>query len=98
MAIMPRNRKTGTMVLVILIGLLVGAYLNVFFRELLPDGNVVRMLFTTPLNFGIGDFVNNKPLLVDLAAFRFQFGFQFDFSLLSIVGIFIGLYFFRWYE
>lgn len=98
MAIMPKNRKTGTLVLVVLVGLIVGAYVNVFLQALLPEGNVVRMLFTTPLTFGVGDFINNKPLLVDLAAFRFQFGLQFDFSLMSLVGIVFGLYLFRWYE
>lgn len=98
MAIIPKNRKLSTMVLVVILGLLIGSYLNVFLRALLPDGNVVRTLFTTPVTFGVGDFVNNDAVVLDLQAMRFQFGFQLDFSLLSAVGVFISLYFFRWYE
>jgi hypothetical protein len=98
MAIMPKNRKIGTMILVVLLGLIVGAYLNQFIGMLLPEGNVIRTLFTSCIRFGVGDFVSNKPLLIDLSAIRLQFGFQFELSLLSIVGIALSLYFFRWYE
>jgi hypothetical protein len=98
MALIPRNRKLGTMVLVVLLGLLIGSYLNLFARLLLPEGNVVRTVFTSALTFGVGDFVHNKPVLIDLQAIRFQFGLQLEFSLLSIAGIFVSLYFFRWYE
>ena len=98
MAIMPRNRKMSTMVLVVLLGLLIGSYLNLFFTLLFPEGNVVRLLFTSSLPFGIGDFANNKPLLIDLRAIRLQLGFQVDFSLLSFAGIAVSLYLFRWYE
>jgi hypothetical protein len=98
MAIIPRNRKISTMVLVVLLGLLIGSYLNLFFTLLLPEGNVVRLLFTSSLPFGVGDFVNNKPVLIDLRAIRMQFGFQIDFSLLSFAGIGVALYLFRWYE
>ena len=42
MAIIPKNRKMSTMILVVVLGLLIGAYLNVFLRALLPEGNVVR--------------------------------------------------------
>jgi len=98
MAIIPKNRKLSTMVLVVVLGLLIGSYLNVFLRALLPEGNVVRTVFATPVTFGIGDFVHNHPVLINLQAIRFQLGFQLDFSALSALGIFISLYFFRWYE
>jgi len=98
MAIMPKNRKIGTLVLVVLLGLIMGAYLNQFIGMLLPEGNVIRTLFTSSIKFGVGDFVSNKPVLIDLAAIRLQLGFQFEFSLLSAIGIFLSLYFFRWYD
>ncbi|MBD3243400.1 MAG: DUF4321 domain-containing protein [Chitinivibrionales bacterium] len=98
MAIIPKNRKLGTMVLVVILGLLIGSYLNLFVRALLPEGNVVRTIFATSVPFGVGDFVHNDPVVIDLRAIRFQFGFQVDFSLLSVLGVFISLYFFRWYE
>jgi hypothetical protein len=66
---------------------------------MLPGGeNVVKTFFTYSIPVGIGDFVNNKPVLVDLNAIKFQIGFMFEFSLLSIIGVFISLYFFRWYR
>jgi hypothetical protein len=98
MAIMPKNRKIGTLVLVVLLGLIIGAYLNQFIGMLLPEGNVIRTLFTSSIRFGVGDFVNNKPLLVDLSAIRLQLGFQLELSALSILGIALSLYFFRWYD
>ncbi len=99
MAIMPKQRKIGTMILVVIVGILIGSYLNSLFVALLPQGNVVKTFFTHNfISFGVGDFENNKPLLIDLDAIKFQFGFRLKFSLLSIIGVFVSLYLFRWYE
>jgi hypothetical protein len=38
------------------------------------------------------------PLVIDLSAIRFLLGFQVSFSFISIVGVFLSLYFFRWYR
>jgi xanthosine utilization system XapX-like protein len=98
MAIQLKDKKISTIVLVVIIGILIGSYLNSFV-EMLPGGeNVVKTFFTYSIPVGIGDFVNNKPVLVDLNAIKFQIGFMFKFSLLSIIGVFISLYFFRWYR
>lgn len=98
MAIPTKDKKISTLVLVVLVGILIGSFLNTFV-ELMPGGeNVVKTFFTYSIPFGIGDFVHNKPVLLDLHAIRFQIGFQIQFSLLSIIGIFISLYFFRWYR
>lgn len=98
MAIQLKEKRASTLVLVVIIGILIGSYLNSFV-EMLPGGeNVVKTFFTYSIPVGIGDFVNNKPVLVDLNAIKFQIGFMFKFSLLSIIGIFISLYFFRWYR
>jgi xanthosine utilization system XapX-like protein len=98
MAIQLKEKRASTLVLVVIIGILIGSYLNSFV-EILPGGeNVVKTFFTYSIPVGIGDFVNNKPVLVDLNAIKFQIGFMFKFSLLSIIGIFISLYFFRWYR
>jgi len=98
MAIPLKEKRISTLVLVVIIGILIGSYLNSFV-EIMPGGeNVVKTFFTYSIPVGIGDFVNNKPVLVDLNAIKFQIGFMFKFSLLSIIGIFISLYFFRWYR
>jgi len=98
MAIQLKEKRASTIIFVVLIGILIGSYLNCIV-EMLPGGeNVVKTFFTFSIPVGIGDFVNNKPVLVDLNAIKFQIGFMFEFSLLSIIGIFISLYFFRWYR
>jgi xanthosine utilization system XapX-like protein len=98
MAVPLKEKRISTLVLVALMGILVGAYLNSIV-EILPGGNnVVKTFFTYSIPFGIGDFVNNKPVLIDLNAVKFQAGFMIRFSLLSVIGIFVSLYLFRWYR
>ena len=98
MSVQLKEKRVSTMVLVVIVGILIGSYLNSIV-EMLPGGeNVVKTFFTFSIPVGIGDFVNNKPVLVDLNAIKFQIGFMFEFSLLSIIGVFISLYFFRWYR
>jgi len=98
MAVPLKEKRTSTLILVIIVGVLIGAYLNAIV-EMLPGGtNVVKTFFTWSFPFGVGDFVHNKAVLLDLNAIKFQIGFQIKFSLLSIIGIFISLYFFRWYK
>lgn len=98
MSVQLKEKRVSTLFLVVIIGILIGSYLNSIV-EMLPGGeNVVKTFFTFSIPVGIGDFVNNKPVLVDLNAIKFQIGFMFKFSLLSIIGIFISLYFFRWYR
>jgi hypothetical protein len=66
---------------------------------MIPGGNnVVQTLFTHNFTFGFGDLEHGKPFIVDLQAIKFQLGLQIHFSLLSILGIFVSLYFFRWYK
>jgi hypothetical protein len=98
MAIQLKDKKISTMLLVVVIGILIGSYLNSIVEMLPGGGSVVKTFFTFSIPVGIGDFVNNKPVLIDLNAIKFQVGFMFKFSLLSIIGIFISLYFFRWYR
>ncbi|NLG17471.1 MAG: DUF4321 domain-containing protein [Fibrobacter sp.] len=98
MAVPLKEKRTTTIVLVVLVGILIGSYLNSIVAMLPGGQSVVKTFFTYSIPFGIGDFVNNKPVLIDLYAIKFQFGFMIKFSLLSIIGIFISLYFFRWYR
>jgi hypothetical protein len=98
MAVQLKDRKISTLILLVIVGILIGSYLNSIV-EMIPGGaNVAKTFFTYSIPFGVGDFVNNKPVLIDLIAIKFQIGFMFKFSLLSIMGIFISLYIFRWYR
>ena len=98
MAVPLKEKRITTLLLVVFIGILIGSYLNSIVAMLPVGENVVKTFFTYSIPFGVGDFVHNKPLLIDLNAIKFQFGFMFRFSLLSIIGVFISLYFFRWYR
>jgi len=92
------EKRISTLILVVLVGILIGSFLNSMI-EMIPGGeNVFKTFFTYSIPFGIGDVANNKPVLVDLHAIKFQFGFMIRFSLLSIIGIFVSLYLFRWYR
>jgi hypothetical protein len=59
-------------------------------------GNFAKAV--TDTNFASDVLGSDKPVLVDLNAIKFQIGYMFKFSLLSIIGIFVSLYFFRWYR
>ncbi|MBD3392418.1 MAG: DUF4321 domain-containing protein [Chitinivibrionales bacterium] len=39
-----------------------------------------------------------SPLMLDLSAIKFQLGLQVSFSFMSVAGVFLSLYFFRWYR
>lgn len=98
MAVPLKEKRISTLLLVVLIGLLIGSYLNSIIMMLPLGESVVKTFFTYSIPFGIGDFIHNKPVLIDLHAIKFQIGFMFRFSLLSIIGVFISLYIFRWYR
>jgi hypothetical protein len=118
MAVALKEKNFWTLVLVVVVGIVIGSYLNSLVRALIPgENNVVKTFFTTNVTFGVGDFGSSKgvmlgiddgtakrpvkklsPLMVDLNAIKFQFGIQFSFSLMSIVGLFISLYAFRWFR
>jgi len=92
-----KDRKLGTLVLIVLLGIVMGAYMSAVVKMLMPGSdNVVKTFFTSALLFGVGGPTN--PINVDLIAIKFQFGFQFEFTMLSILGVFLSLYFFRWYR
>ena len=92
------EKRISTLILVVLVGILIGSFLNSMI-EMIPGGeNVFKTFFTYSIPFGIGDVANNKPVLIDLHVIKFQFGFMIRFSLLSIIGIFVSLYLFRWYR
>ena len=96
MAIPLKDKKIGTLILVVLIGIIIGSFLNEVVLAIPMGDNVVKTFFTYTIAFGVGN--PPEPLSIDLFAIKFQFGFQFKFSLLSILGIFMSLYFFRWYK
>jgi hypothetical protein len=117
MAVALKEKNFWTLVLVVVVGIVIGSYLNSLVQALIPgQNNVVKTFFTTKVTFGLGDFGQSKgivvgvddgslkrpvrklsPLVIDLSAIKFLLGLQISFSFMSVVGIFLSLYFFRWY-
>ncbi|MCU0609290.1 MAG: DUF4321 domain-containing protein [Chitinispirillaceae bacterium] len=98
MAGLLKERSTGALIVALIVGLVIGAYLNTLV-QLLPGGtNVVKTFFTFSFPIGIGDFTSNKPVLIDLVALKLQLGFQLKISLMSIIGLIVSMYLFRWYR
>ncbi len=96
MAIGLKEKNITTLILVVIIGILIGSYLNSLIGMIPGGNNVVKTFFTYNfINFGIGF---PHPFVINLDAIKLQFGIQMKFSLLSIIGVFLSLYFFRWYK
>jgi hypothetical protein len=93
-----KDRSLSALIITIVVGVIFGSFLNSIVMALPGGANVVKTFFTHSISFGIGDFINNKPLLIDLAAIKFQIGFMVKFSLLSLIGLVVSLYMFRWYR
>jgi hypothetical protein len=89
MAGLLKEKPLSALVFFIIIGIIIGSYLNSLIGMLPGGSNVVKTFFTYSFPIGIGDFVNNKPL---------QIGFQLRISLLTIIGIIVSIYLFRWYK
>jgi hypothetical protein len=96
MAGLLKDKPLSALIFFVLIGIIIGSYLNSL-MGMLPGG-VVKTFFTYSIPIGIGDFITNKPVLIDLSAIKFQFGFQLRISLMTIIGIIVSIYLFRWYR
>jgi hypothetical protein len=99
MALPLKDKKISTLILIVLVGIVMGGYLNALVLAL-PGESVVKTFFTAAITFGVGDFTEGSPIpvVIDLYAIKFQIGFQFKFTMFSILGVFLSLYFFRWYK
>jgi hypothetical protein len=96
MAVSLKERNIWTLVLVVIVGILIGSYLGTLITMIPGGSNVVKTFFTFNfISFGVGF---PHPLFIDLSAVKFQIGFQIKFNLLSVIGVFVSLYLFRWYK
>jgi len=91
------DRKFSTLLLVTVVGFIVGSYLSLLVGNMIPgDSNVVKILFTTnllPVSIGYPN-----PISVDIGAIKLQFGFLTDVNIMSIIGVIIALWAYRWYK
>jgi hypothetical protein len=87
------KKSIGGLILSVMVGLMAGSYLTKLF-SMLPD-NVVKQFFTKSISFGFGF---PESIVFDLSAMKLKLGFSCEFTLLSLVGIAITVYIFRWYK
>jgi hypothetical protein len=67
MAIAMKEKSFWTLLLVIIIGVIIGSYLNTLVRTLIPgNNNVVKTFFTTNVTFGIGDFGDSRGVVASV--------------------------------
>ena len=83
-------KKSPLILLVfVLIGGLLGGVLGEILRVMAPHGTI-QSIFATNYVLGI-----TEPLTVDLVLFKFTIGFLFKINLLSLIGMFLGVYLYK---
>jgi hypothetical protein len=74
----------------LLLGMLVGSTIGEILGMILPEG-VVKDFFLKSIRWGI------DPLTVDIVVLTFTIGFSFKLNIISVLGIMLAVYIFRWY-
>lgn len=78
---MAAKRRIGLVALVFLLGVVLGSVVGELIGLLLPEGNVIRELFTTGKEFSM------SPVTFNLIVFTFTIGFSIKVNLISVLGI-----------
>lgn len=73
----------------VLIGGLLGGILGEILHVMAPQGTI-QNIFATHYSPGI-----NPPLTIDLVLIKVVFGFNIKVNILSILGMFIGIYLYK---
>ena len=88
------KRSVFIIFLIILTGCILGTALSHLIYYIIPEGNVLEFFkLKTQIGFG-----NNEDWLIDSNILKIKLGFQFDVSILSILGIGISWYFLRYFK
>ena len=82
-------RKSYWVLLIfVLIGGLLGGVLGEILRVMAPHGTI-QSIFATNFSPGI------SPFTIDLVLLKFTLGFEIKINLLSLVGMFLGIYLYK---
>lgn len=82
-------RKSYWVLLIfVLIGGLLGGVLGEILRVMAPHGTI-QSIFSTNFSPGI------SPFTIDLVLLKFTLGFEIKINLLSLVGMFLGIYLYK---
>lgn len=84
---MRRERNTGLLVLLMIVGIIMGGLLGEFFSQ---------FKYLSFLNYGKEFGMNmDRPLLVDLSVIRFSFAIAFNINIASILGFITSIIVYR---
>lgn len=84
------KRSLGLLLISIVVGLLLGSLLGEFIGFLCPGG-VVKDFFLKSITPEFG------PVSVNLLVVAFTLGFSLKLNIISVLGVFIAIYYLRWY-
>lgn len=84
------RRRTGVLILIIVLGALVGGTLGTLLGRVLPNGPV-KSFFLQSVNVGF------RPLHIDIVVLTFDFGLMLRLNIISVVGVLLTAYILRWF-
>ena len=88
---MARGRGIGFLLTVIILGVLIGGVIGEIIGLLMPEG-VVKEFFLRSVKASVG------PVTLDLHAFSVTLGFGLKLNIVSVLGVCLVAYLFRWYR
>ena len=83
------KKSPGILLIFVLIGGLLGGVLGEILRGMAPHGTI-QTVFATNYVLGI-----TEPLTIDLVLLKFTIGFVLKINLLSLLGMFLGIYLYK---
>lgn len=86
------HKSLGTVALILLLGVMVGAIMGEVIGLFLPEGSMAETLFVTFHDLG------PDVVTLDLVILTLTFGFKIHFNLMSVIGVFIASQMLRWYR
>ena len=85
-----RQKSLGMLVFMVILGAIVGTAIGEAIGLILPEG-VVKEFFLRSVATSVG------PTTVNLVALTFTIGFSIKVNLMSVLGVVLSTYLFRWY-
>jgi hypothetical protein len=83
------KKSPWILLIFVLIGGLLGGILGEILRVMAPHGTI-QTVFATSYVLGI-----TEPLTIDLVLLKFTIGFVLKINLLSLIGMFLGVYLYK---
>ena len=83
------KKSPWILLIFVLIGGLLGGVLGEILRVMAPHGTI-QTVFATNFSLGI-----TEPLTIDLVLLKFTIGFVLKINLLSLLGMFLGIYLYK---